>query len=166
MYQINDVVIYGQHNVCRIEKIGTLDISSINRDKLYYTLKPLYQKDSSVYAPVENTKVLMRPVISKQEATDLIAEIPSIESIYISDEKAREKQFKEVLASCDCREMIKIIKTLYMRKQERLANGKKVTALDDRYFRLFQSALYQELAFALDMEPSKMESYIFETVEK
>lgn len=51
-------------------------ISGIPEDKLYYTLAPLYSA-GLIYAPLD-TPVLMRPVLTREAAEKLIAQIPSI----------------------------------------------------------------------------------------
>lgn len=160
MFQVNDVVIYGHHGVCEITEIGTLKMPMADREKLYYTLRPVNRKDSAVYAPVENRKIIMRPVITKEAAKELIQQIPEIETVWIVNEKAREVQFKEALQTCDCKELVKVIKTLYHRKQQRLESGKKVTVVDEKYFRQAEEKLYEELAFVLEMEKSKVGQYI------
>ncbi len=107
----------------------------------------------------------MRPVISRQEARKLVKEIPSIELLVITDEKKREERYKETMRTCDCREFVSIIKTIYTRKQERLAEGKKVTASDEKYFNMAEDKLYGELAIALGMEKCKVKEFIKEKVE-
>lgn len=166
MFQVNDVVIYGHHGVCEITDIGTLKMPMADQAKLYYTLRPVYHKDSAVYAPVENRRIVMRPVITREEANELIDRIPQIETVWIANEKAREVQFKEALQTCDCEELVKIIKTLYMRKQQRIENGKKVTVVDEKYFRQAEEKLYEELAFVLGMEKSKISAYIAESMKE
>lgn len=108
MFQVNDVVIYGHHGVCEITNVGTLKMPMADQEKLYYTLRPVYHKESSVYAPVENRKIVMRSVITKEEAENLIQNIPRIETVWIVNEKAREVQFKEAMQTCDCEELVKI----------------------------------------------------------
>ena len=166
MFQINDVVIYGHHGVCEIIEVGTLLMPMADKEKLYYTLRPVYRRESVVYAPVENRKIIMRPVISKEEAQKLIKRIPEIETAWIVNEKAREFQFKEALHTCDCEELIKIIKTLYQRKQQRIESGKKVTVIDEKYFRQAEDKLYEELAYVLGMEKRKVGTYISEHMDK
>lgn len=160
MFQVKDVVIYGHHGVCEITEIGTLKMPMADREKLYYTLRPVYHRDSAVYAPVENRRIIMRPIISKEEAERLIRHIPEIETVWIVNEKAREVQYKEALQSCDCVELVKIIKTLYYRKQQRLESGKKVTVVDEKYFRQAEDKLYEELAYVLNMGKNQVSEYI------
>ena len=138
MFQVNDVVIYGHHGVCEITNVGTLKMPMADQEKLYYTLRPVYHKESSVYAPVENRKIVMRSVITKEEA----------------------------MQPCDCEELVKIIKTLYLRKQQRLGSGKKVTVVDEKYFRQAEDKLYEELAYALGMEKKQVGTYISQHMEE
>ena len=165
MFQVNDVVVYGHHGVCEITNIGTLNMPMADKEKLYYTLRPVYHKESLVYAPVENQRIVMRSVISKEAAEELIRQIPKIETVWIVNEKAREVQVKEALQTCSCEELIKIIKTLYQRKQQRLESGKKVTVVDEKYFRQAEDKLYEEFAYVLKMEKNKVGSYISTNME-
>lgn len=167
MFQTGDYMIYGNSGVCQVESVGTIDtIPGIPKDKIYYTLKPLYIKGSTIYTPVDNQKVLIRPLISKEEAMQLIDGIEEIETLWISNEKQREEVYKEELATCDCKELIKIIKTVYQRMQERLAEGKKITNSDRKYFKIAQDSLYGELAIVLDMEKEKVEEFITERMQR
>ena len=45
--------------------------------------------------------------------------------------------------------LVAIIKMIYQRKEKRLAQGKKCTATDARYFQLAETLLYMELGVAL-----------------
>ena len=55
-----------------------------------------------------------------------------------------------------------LIQTLYIRKQERTAQGKKITALDERYMRTAENELYSELSLTLGIPKDEMEQYIRE----
>ena len=59
---------------------------------------------------------------------------------------------------------ISILKTLNQRKEERLAAGKKITALDERYLRVTEQELYGELSVVLGIEKENMHDYIQEQI--
>ena len=61
--------------------------------------------------------------------------------------------------------MVKIIKTTYLRKQSRVAAGKKVTTGDEKYLHLAESNLYGELAVALDMEQEQVKQFIIDRIK-
>ena len=79
MFQPGDLVVYGSTGVCRVEEITHPNMTGADRNKAYYLLKPLYQ-DGVIYTPAENSKVAMRPVISSEEAEELIDLIPTIQA--------------------------------------------------------------------------------------
>lgn len=156
MFKVGDLIVYGNTGVCTVEKIGKPELAGVTDDKDYYTLLPYYSRNSRIFTPCDNPKVVMRPVISKKEAEKLIKEIPKIKLLVITDEKKREECYKQTMKTCDCREFVSILKTIYNRKIKRLAEGKKVTASDERYFNMAEDKLMGELAIALGVEKSEM----------
>ena len=149
MFQVNEMIVYGKHGICKVVAKGKIDMPMIDKNKEYYTLMPCKEKASVVYAPVENNKTIMRYVLTAEEVNRLLKEIPDLEEIQVENEREREACYKEILGSCDCRELIRILKTLYVRRQSRLDNGKKTTAVDERYFYMAEEQLYGELSFVL-----------------
>lgn len=160
MFNIGEYIVYGMNGVCRVEEIGPMSLSGVDSDKMYYTLLPLYTKGSRVFTPVDNQKVVMRPVISEQEVCQLIDDIRNIEEIEVADDKRRELAYREAVKSCDCRELIRIINTTKKRKEERLAQGKKMSACDERYLKQAQDTLYGEFAISLKIEKGEVEEFI------
>ncbi|PHV69327.1 CarD family transcriptional regulator [Sporanaerobium hydrogeniformans] len=166
MFQAGEYIIYGSSGVCRIEVIGRLDAAGMPNDRDYYTLRPCYMQGSTVFTPIDNQKIIMRPIMSKEEALKLIDEMKEIECLWITDEKRREIEYKEALRKCDGRELVKIIKTIYMRKQSRLAAGKKVTASDEKYFNLAEEQLYGEIAISLAMDKEAVKEFVIRRVKQ
>ncbi len=165
MFKTGDFIIFGTKGVCQVEQVGSLNLDGIPKDKLYYTLAPYYSHGSTVFTPVDNQKVIMRPVLTKEEAEDLLDEMKDIETLWIGNEKLREMKYKEALRTCDCREIVKIIKTIYLRKRSRMAAGKKITFIDEKYFKIAEENLYGELAVALGMDRESVRKYVIEHVK-
>lgn len=166
MYKIGDFVVYGRTGICEVADITTMKMAGVPKDKLYYILMPCKDKGGKIFTPVDNEKVVIRPVITKEEAEELLNQIPEVEELWIPNEKMRESMYKECIRKCECIELIKIIKTLYIRKQDRIAQGKKITTTDERYLKMAESSLYSELSIALEIPESEMESYITDYIEK
>ena len=165
MFEVGEYVVFATNGVCKVEAVGKLEMNGMSEEKLYYTLTPIHASETKVFTPVDNNKVVMRRVLSKEEALALINDINNIETISITDDKAREEVYKEAIKKCDCRELIKIIKTLYLRKEARLSEGKKVTNSDERYLKIAEENLYEELALPLEIDRSEMGAFIVERVE-
>lgn len=166
MFEKGEYIIYGRNGICRIEDITHLNISGIDKKKLYYVLAPLNIKGSRIYFPVDKENASARTLITEKEAWELLDEIREIPEIWIANEKLREDAYKQALNSCDYRQWVSIIKTLYTRKQTRLSQGKKMAATDERYLKMAEDALYGELAFVMGREKTDMESLIKDHIEK
>ena len=164
MFQAGDVIVCGTRGVCRVEKVGPLSSAVADRDRLYYTLKPLYERGSVVFTPVDNEKMVIRPVISREEALRLIDGIRDAEALGIEDERKREENYKTALKSCRAEELVKMIKTIHARKRSRAARGKKATDADSRYVKLAEDYLYGELAISLDLERDQVKAFIRERI--
>lgn len=166
MFKIGDYVAHYKEGVCEITAIGKLDMSCSDKKKEYYTLKPLYDTGGTLYTPVTNDRNQIRGVIAAEEARMLIEDMPSIEELWIADEKRREAFYKEALLKNECREWIAIIKTSYLRKKKRLSSGKKVINVDDKYLNIAERFLYGELAVALNMTKDEVKDYIKKNVKE
>ncbi len=168
MYVFNkgEYVVCGNKGVCIVEDVTTLNITGVDKEREYYILKPVYTSGSTVYVPVDSTKESIRKVLEREEANKLISGIPNIPLITIANDKLLEQEYRGCMKSNNCEEWVKIIKTIYLRKQKRLEAGRKVTAVDAKYFRIAEDNLYGELAISLDMPREDVESYITSEMEK
>ena len=70
MFATGELVVYGGEGVCRVEHIGPSSVPGADKTKQYYTLLPLY-RTGQVLTPVD-TKVLMRPALTRQQAQALV----------------------------------------------------------------------------------------------
>lgn len=165
MFNVGDYIVYGVNGVCKVEEIGSLDSGNLPKDRVYYTLLPVYLKGSKIFTPADNKKVLMRPVLNKDEAMELIDDIRNIDALWITDEKKRENDYRDALKKCDCKELVRIIKTIYSRKQGRIAEGKKMTMGDEKYFHMAEESLYGELAIPLNMDKEEVKYFITDRVD-
>lgn len=166
MFKKGDYVVCGNNGICKVTDVTTLNMSGTPKDRLYYILKPVYTESSTVYVPVDNHKVSIRPALTEKETHELIAKIPSLELVWVENEKQRELTYKECLKQNTCEDYVRIIKTLYLRKQDRLAKGQKSIGLDERYLKQAEDSLYGELAIALGIEKQGVQEYITKEIEK
>ena len=160
MFSVNDYVVFGNHGICVIKAIGPLDLGIAERGRLYYTLEPLYTQKNTIYTPVDSEKNSLRRAITREEALELIDRIPQVETVWGPDVKRREERYREIMRQNDCIGWMQIIKTLYLKKQKRLAEGRKNTARDELYLKLAEDFLYGEFAAALDVEKDEVEDLI------
>lgn len=105
--------------------------------------------EEKIYVPVSKSDSRLRSCLTKKEAWNLIKRIPEIPTAWINNEKMREQSYKDAIKANDPEALVAIIKMIYQRKQTRLAQGKKCTATDAKYFQTAENLLYVELGVAL-----------------
>lgn len=159
MVNIDEYVVHTTGGICRVAKIAPLEISGADRDRMYYLLVPVKASGSKVYVPVDNESAIRR-IITVSEANSLIEEIPSIDEFLIENEKHRENIYKEVIKSCNLRDLVGILKSLNYRRSQRLKEGKKNTATDEKYYRIAEENLLSELSFVLGKDRTEIQEMI------
>ena len=148
-YEIGDLVSKPVTGICKIEDILYLTPQDEKNNKLYYLMRPIEDEKDKIYVPVSNSDSRLRLCLTKEEAWNLIKRIPEIPTAWINNEKLREQNYKEAVKANDPETLVAIIKMIYQRKEKRLAQGKKCTATDARYFQIAENLLYMELGVAL-----------------
>ncbi len=169
MFEIGDYIIYGNNGICSVVEIGPINLGGpMNKDeKLYYTLEPVYEMGSKFYTPVGNEKVLMRKAMSKEEALELIENIPDIGFDPDLTDKEREAKIKDALIkSIDPEEWIKVVKALYYRKEERKLDGKKMTSTDEKFLNEAEEFLFGEIAISLDKSREEVEDLVLNRIKE
>lgn len=166
MFEKDDYVICGNNGICSVHDITTLTISGVDKNRKYYLLKPIYQPGSTVYIPVDAAEQSLRKALSCEEAHALIASIPHIPPIPLTDEKILERTYKEYMHDGSCESLVKLIKTIYLRKEKRILKGAKVTSVDSKYFKLTEDFLYGELSISLGLSKDEVKTYITDCIDK
>ncbi len=165
MFEIGDFVMKANNGICRIDDIGHPDISTANKERLYFFLTPLNETNTKLYVPTDKADNSLRRVITEEEAWRFIEEIPDIDEAWITDEKQREQRYKEAIQSCDLERLMSIIKNMHHRKQKRTAEGKKSTSVDERFYKVAENNLFTELAFAIGRKKEDMQEIIAEKMD-
>jgi len=167
MFEKGEYIIYGNSGVCRVEDVSIPDPDSMGDGKtLYYTLTPI--RDSGrIYIPVKTSK-FMRPVITKEQALELVAQIPSIEKDeYEShDHRMLAEHYKRSIESHDCADLVQMIKTIYLKNEDLAHRGKRASNTDMQYMKRAEDLLHSELAVALEIPFSEVEAFIAQKLER
>ena len=165
MFQINDTVVYGVHGVCKIEDITMKEFMGSRKE--YYVLKPISDSAATLYVPMHNEKLLekMRKILSTQEVYHLIETMPQKEILWLKNENERKERYKRVIAQGDHSELIGMIKALYLQKQKREADGKRLYISDERFFKEAERILYDEFQYVLNIKRDELLPLIFSRID-
>jgi len=164
MFKAGDYVIKPNTGICRIVSIVRMDLLGNGDEKEYYQLNPLSDTRSTLYVTIDADRTRLRAAMCKEEAMDFIRSIPDIAVAWIANEKMREQTYKDAFRTNEAADLVSIIKNMYLRREERLAAGKKITATDDKYFQQAESILYSELAVSLGVRTDEVQNLISDTI--
>lgn len=124
---------------------------------------PVMDESLKIEVPVNSD--FIRNVIDKNTANEIIDNIVNIDVININD-KLIESEYKRLLHDGGYEGLIKIIKTTYLRNNERINNKKKISEKDDNYFNLSEKYLYSEFAIALGISYDDVKDYVIKRIEE
>ncbi len=161
MYKVGDLVFYENTGVCRVTNVAVSNFSGVDTNQLYYFLKPLYQ-ESVIYTPVSNEKVFIRPIISADQAEQLIDTIPSIQpEVYHSRLQSQlVAHYESSLKTHDLGELIKLTMSIYAKKHSAEQQYRKFGAIDEKYMKCAEELLFGEMSAALDIPKNEVQEYI------
>lgn len=164
MYKVNENVIYPGTGVCRIEDIKTQDFGGEKKE--YYVLKPLYEKYSTtLFVPVEGSKVNLRKLFTKNEIDEFIEKIDSFEELVVENDRKRQDAFNKILRSGNNVDIVRVITHLYNEKLEKSIEGKSLRATDEKIFNEAQKLINQEFATTLGILPDEVPEYISKKIK-
>ena len=164
MFKPGDVIVYGNTGICKVESLSTPDLPGADKSKMYYLLTPLFQT-GKIYTPVDNTKVFIRPAITKQQALELIRMIPTLQIHQISSGSVQqlEERYRSFFDTHKCTDLLELIMSVYNKKHFQNIRH-KIGQVDERYMKKAESLLYGELAYALGIEPKEVPGYIAQII--
>ena len=156
MFKVNDLLVY-KKDVCIVEAVKPKYL----KDADYYVLRLLSDESLKIQIPINSSAI--RALISKERIEEIISNIPNIEVIH-NDTKKLENDYKQLMQSGTHEDLIKIIKTTYLRNKERLDNNKKTTDKDNYYFNQAEIYLYNEFSVVLGLTYDETKEYIIDKV--
>ena len=167
MFKKNEYVMHDTRGVCQVEDVTPLDFSE--KEKLYYKLVPVFDRDTILYVTDcggPTGKISLRPVITRDEALELIRMMPEIEAKSYTNFKEQAQICREILYSRDQRERIALMKGIFQNGMKRKQSGKTLSANERESRKVAEAFLYGELAVALDIPVDQVEDYIAGELKK
>ena len=167
MFQAGELVVYSTTGVCRVEAITKPNLSGADRNREYYQLKPL-QQDGVIYCPVDNPKVSIRPILSREEAEKLIDLIPTMEAeaCRAPTLQALAQHYQNNLRSHDCKDLIEMMMSIYTKQRQAETQHRRLGMVDERFMKQAERLLYGEFSAALGIPFEEVQPYIARRVEE
>lgn len=165
MFKVNDYIMYGVTGVCKVLDITQEKLMN-NEKKDYYVLNPIYSKDTIIKTPVDNTRISMRKIMSRDDIDLLISDMQNKEVLWIDDEKERNEKYKSMLKSGDSSELVTLMKSIYTNKKAKKTSGERSRKSDDELMKAAEKLLNEEFATVLDIDIKDVKSYILAHVKE
>lgn len=164
MFNIGDLLFYGINGVCRVSEICSSPFDPSDT-RIFYKLTPIAENSSLViYTPVDNTQVVMRSLISREEAEALVARIPEIEKVSVDVEKHRKESYRETIREGNPEGYVRIIKTVRARREFFRRTRRRVPDLDNDFEHTARTCLYGELSTVLGISRDEVSRIILEGI--
>ncbi len=165
MFQIGQTVLYGMEGVCTIEERKKMKVGHTRA--FYYVLRPVFRPTSTIFVPEDNELLLskMRPVLSQEEITMLLREVPQEELAWIEDPNERKLEYQKILNGGERLWLVRLIRALYLRRQLLQSRGKHLRTGDEQMLRDAEKLLNDEFALVLNISQNEVPEYIRSQIE-
>lgn len=162
-FKKDDLVVYGKNGICTIEDIKRMNFAGDTDD--YYILKPKSNPGSTLYVPKSNEKLVskLRGLLTKNEIDAILTSCSNEEDIsWPNTKNERHELFAGILSECDSKELLKLIRCIYLKKQERKSLGKDLASGDENVLKTAQRLIEEEFSAALNCSAEEVSKYISE----
>lgn len=153
MFEVNDIVLYNQTDVCRVQDVRRMPF--LDRERIdYYVLKPLYEEspsNSTVYVPVGADESRLRRAFTAEELREMLRD-ESIRVAWIDSPMIRKKEYADLLNRNHPRELIGLIRTVTRRRAEKLSAGQKFSEVDEKVLTSAEKRLYPLFRYILNVD--------------
>lgn len=163
VFHVNDTIMYDNIGVCKVEDIRPEKFGQ--EEVLYYVLKPVVDDRSVIFCPVNSDKLKLRELLSVQEVNALIDIMPDTEAEWIDNDKLRRETFQKTLKAGRPQELVKLIKTLYIHREQKKQEGKKFHTVDEKIMTQAEYMLYGEIAHVLNIKQEKVVEFIADKLD-
>lgn len=158
-FNVGEHVVYGANEICRIDERVKRCFDGTN-EKEYFKLIPIYSKGSVFYIPADNYDGKVRKLLTKEEIYELINEMPDAKTHWCEDKNQRKNEFFSVLHGNNYRQLISMVRTLYLQREEQNAKGKKLNAADTKVMQEAEKLIHHEFAFVLGIDENDVDTLI------
>ena len=164
-YEIGSFVVYGKVGVCRVVDRRTMTVGDDTGE--YYVLGPVSDSRSSLYIPCGNPQLLarLRPLLTREAVESMLDTAEEQQIDWIDERNRRGQEFREIVSGGDRRELVRLIRCLFRKKQERVANGKQLSSMDEGILADSLRLVEEEFSLALDIPRNLVGKYIRSRME-
>ncbi|MCM1524671.1 MAG: hypothetical protein NC120_09470 [Ruminococcus sp.] len=160
MFDIGQSVVYAGSEICRIDSKVTRCFDGVN-EQVYFRLIPEESASSSYYIPEDKLSCRVRPLLTGEEILAVIDEMPETQAKWSENRSERKEMFGKVLRSDDYRQILGVMKALYLEKEKRSTQGRKgLISSDEKVFAAAEKLMNKEFSRVLGISEKEVPVFI------
>ena len=162
MFKINDSVIH-----CR-EGLSTIVSTSNMNGKDYFLVSVNRNSGETIYVPVDTASSIIRPLMNKKEADELLLYIKKIKKEFNTNTKQRRDAYKKMLSSGSVKEIAYLYRQLYFYEKIGGENNTeiKLGPVDIDMLSYAQNMLMDEFALTFNVKREEVKDFIEKRISK
>lgn len=161
MYQLDEIVSYGIHGICRITDT---EVRSVKGRKVeYLVLEPIEQPGTRFYIPTQNEAALakVRPAVTGAQVPEIMQSAQTAADPWITDENRRKLYYKDLITSGDTVALLAMVRSIYNRREAQRLTGGKLHMCDENFMKDAEKLLVSELSLAVGVSPEEMRQMLY-----
>lgn len=162
---IGETVIYSTNGLCKVNDIVTRTV--LGKSRKYYVLSPVFRERSTCYVPVDydSERIRIEKKLSKKQAEEMLVFIAdSSPAKWIAQVNDRKLQYSAIVRDGNRKEIIQLIKTLYIYRQNLWEQNKRLNTSDESILNSCREQIFGELAYVLDKPMEEIEERFQQSV--
>ena len=164
--KINDKLIYGLEGPCKVTDTTKREFQGKNQK--YLVLTPIFNEKVNIFVPLFNEELFnrMRPIVSKKVIMSNIVDIPTRECKWPENDEERKTFILDTIINGKARDIVRLIKTLYLQEEKQRKSLKKLHLADERNFKELEKVLFGIFAASFNITPEEVPAKIKELLKK
>ncbi len=162
MFKINDSVIH-----CR-EGLSTIVSMSNMNGKDYFLVSVNRNSGETIYVPVDTASSIIRPLMDKKAADELLLYIKKIKKEFNTNTKQRRDAYKKMLSSGSVKEIAYLYRQLYFYEKIGGENNTeiKLGPVDIDMLSYAQNMLMDEFALSYNVKREEVKDFVEKRITK
>lgn len=162
MFKINDSVIHCREGLSTIVSMNNMN----GRD--YFLVSVDRNSGETIYVPVETAESIIRPLMDKKEADELLKYIKKIKKEFNANTKQRRDAYKKMLSSGNVKEIAYLYRQLFFYEQIGGENNTeiKLGPVDIDMLSYAENMLMDELSITYGVARNEVKAFVQKRISK
>ena len=156
-FQVGQKIIHNREGLSEIKGIKVMS------DREFYVVHVCRGSGETIYVPVLGAENIVRPILSVEEADNLLRDIKQIAKDFNSNTKQRRDAFKRRLSSGKVEDMAYLYRQSYL--YEKYPDGVKLGPTDLEMLNYASNFILEEMALTYDVDRANIKEFLIVRID-